>query len=70
MNKIGLIFDGGRLTAGQFGRIRFDPAEHDMWAVHDLATWQELVAPLAFTRLDAVERARHGDGPTFLITHT
>src|SRR5690606_19959812 len=34
LNKVGLIFDGGRLTAGQLGRIRLDPAEHDMWAVH------------------------------------
>ncbi|MER7728605.1 NUDIX domain-containing protein [Streptomyces sp. NPDC096323] len=70
LNKIGLIFDGGRLTAEQLGRIRLDPAEHDMWAVHDLATWQELMAPLAFARLDAIERARRGDGPTFLTTHT
>ncbi|WP_241834229.1 NUDIX hydrolase [Streptomyces sp. NTK 937] len=70
LSKIGLIFDGGRLTAEQLGRIRLDPAEHDMWAVHDLATWQELMAPLAFARLDAIERARRGDGPTFLTTHT
>ncbi|WP_308408607.1 NUDIX domain-containing protein [Streptomyces sp. AC627_RSS907] len=70
LNKVGFIFDGGRLTADQLDRIRLDPAEHDMWAVHDLATWQELMAPRAFARLDAVERARHGQGPTFLITHT
>nr|WP_285899650.1 hypothetical protein [Streptomyces sp. CHD11] len=41
-----------------------------MWAVHDLATWQELMAPGAFARLDAIERARRGEGPTYLITHT
>ncbi|MFB9346793.1 NUDIX domain-containing protein [Streptomyces heliomycini] len=70
LNKVGLIFDGGRLTAGQLDRIRLDPAEHDMWAVHDLATWQELMAPRAFARLDAIERARRGEGPTYLITHT
>ncbi|MFI8093410.1 NUDIX domain-containing protein [Streptomyces sp. NPDC086080] len=70
LNKVGLIFDGGRLTADRLGRIRLDPAEHDMWAVHDLATWQELMAPRAFTRLDAIERARRGEGPTYLITHT
>ncbi|WAX77007.1 NUDIX domain-containing protein [Streptomyces sp. KMM 9044] len=70
LNKVGLIFDGGRLTAGQLGRIRLDPDEHDMWAVHDLATWQELMAPRAFARLDAVERARRGEGPAYLITHT
>ncbi|MFD4613125.1 NUDIX domain-containing protein [Streptomyces sp. NPDC058440] len=70
LNKVGLIFDGGRLTADQLGRIRLDPAEHDMWAVHDLATWQELMAPRAFARLDSIERARRGEGPTYLITHT
>lgn len=70
LNKVGFIFDGGRLTADQLGRIRLDPAEHDMWAVHDLATWQELMAPRAFARLDAIERARRGEGPAYLITHT
>ncbi|MEW2163763.1 NUDIX domain-containing protein [Streptomyces sp. NPDC007084] len=70
LNKVGLIFDGGRLTVDQLGRIRLDPAEHDMWAVHDLATWQELMAPRGFARLDAVERARRGEGPAHLITHT
>ncbi|WP_405765165.1 hypothetical protein OHU34_05955 [Streptomyces sp. NBC_00080] len=53
----------GQLTADQLGRIRLDPAEHDMWAVHDLATWQELMAPRAFARLDAIERARRDEGP-------
>ncbi|MFD7862246.1 NUDIX domain-containing protein [Streptomyces sp. NPDC059783] len=70
LNKVGLIFDGGRLTADQLGQIRLDPAEHDMWAVHDLATWQELMAARAFARLDAIERARRGEGPAYLITHT
>ncbi|RPK92316.1 NUDIX domain-containing protein [Streptomyces sp. ADI98-10] len=70
LNKVGLIFDGGQLTAEQLGRIRLDPAEHDLWAVHDLATWQELMAPRAFARLDAIERARRGEGPAYLITHT
>ncbi|MGW1007326.1 methyltransferase [Streptomyces sp. NPDC002520] len=70
LNKVGLIFDGGRLTADQLRRIRLDPAEHDMWAVHDMASWQELMAPRAFARLDATERARRGEGPAYLITHT
>ncbi|MFJ3185304.1 NUDIX domain-containing protein [Streptomyces halstedii] len=70
LNKVGFIFDGGRLSADQLHRIRLDPAEHDMWAVHDLAIWQELMAPRAFARLDAIERARQGDGPAYLTTHT
>ncbi|MFB7403254.1 NUDIX domain-containing protein [Streptomyces rubiginosohelvolus] len=70
LNKVGFIFDGGRLSADQLGQIRLDPAEHDMWAVHDLAAWQELMAPRDFARLDAIERARRGEGPSYLITHT
>ncbi|MGX1541379.1 methyltransferase [Streptomyces adustus] len=70
LNKVGFIFDGGRLTADQLRRIRLDPAEHDMWAVHDLQEWRQLMAPGAFTRLDAVERARLGEGPAYLFTHT
>lgn len=70
LNKVGLIFDGGRLSADQLRRIRLDPAEHDMWAVHDLVGWRELMAPRAFARLDAVERARLREGPAYLITHT
>ncbi|NUO45208.1 MAG: NUDIX domain-containing protein [Streptomyces sp.] len=70
LNKMGLIFDGGQLTAEQLGRIRLDPAEHDMWAVHNLATWKELMTPRTFARLDAIERARRGEGPAYLITHT
>ncbi|MFD7947252.1 methyltransferase [Streptomyces sp. NPDC059744] len=70
LNKVGLIFDGGWLTADQLRRIRLDPAEHDMWAVHDMPSWQELMAPRAFARLDAIERARRGKGPAYLLTHT
>jgi hypothetical protein len=41
-----------------------------MWAVHDLATWQGLMAPRAFARLDAIEQARRGEGPAYLTTHS
>ncbi|MFI0219063.1 NUDIX domain-containing protein [Streptomyces lydicus] len=70
LNKVGFIFDGGRLTTDQLRQIRLDPAEHDMWAVHDLEGWRPLMSPEAFARLDAVERARLGEGPAYLITHT
>ncbi|MFB8749212.1 NUDIX domain-containing protein [Streptomyces parvulus] len=69
LNKVGLIFDGGWLGDNQLDRIQLDPAEHDMWAVHDLSAWRELMAPGAFARLDAVEQARRGEGPAYLITH-
>lgn len=70
LNRVGLVFDGGRLTADQLRRVRLDPAEHDMWAVHDLPGWRELMAPRDFARLDAVERSRLGRGPAYLTTHT
>lgn len=70
LNKIGFIFDGGRLTPAQLRKIRLDPAEHDKWATHDLSEWQHLMEPRAFARLEAVERARLGEGPTYLMAHT
>ncbi|MFJ2478054.1 hypothetical protein ACIOWI_34670 [Streptomyces sp. NPDC087659] len=41
-----------------------------MWAVHDLAKWQESKAPRVLARLDPIERARRGKGPAYLITNT
>jgi hypothetical protein len=66
---VGLVFDGGRLDAERLARIHLDPAEHDMWAVHDLTTWQKLMAPRTFARLHAIEQARRGEGPAYLSTH-
>ncbi|MGW2081923.1 methyltransferase domain-containing protein [Streptomyces sp. NPDC001939] len=68
LGRIGFIFDGGRLTAGQLSRIRLDPAEHDMWAIHDLSEWQRLMGEAFFARLDAIERARRGQGPNYYVS--
>jgi ASC-1-like (ASCH) protein/8-oxo-dGTP pyrophosphatase MutT (NUDIX family) len=68
MGKIGFIFDGGTLTTEQLRQIRLDPAEHDLWAAHDLDEWQRLMGKAAFTRLEAVVRARAGSGPQYLVT--
>lgn len=68
LGKIGFIFDGGRLTAEQLSRIRLDPSEHDLWAIHDLSEWRRLMGEAAFARLDAVERARRGRGPRYFVT--
>ncbi|WP_329113458.1 methyltransferase domain-containing protein [Streptomyces sp. NBC_01465] len=69
LGKVEFIFDGGRLSSEQLRRIRLDPAEHDMWAVHDLGQWRLLMGEMPFARLDAVERARRGQGPNFRVTH-
>ncbi|WP_325120118.1 methyltransferase domain-containing protein [Streptomyces sp. GMR22] len=68
LGKIGFVFDGGRLTTEQLRHIRLDPAEHDLWAVHDLAEWRQLMGELPFARLDAIERARQGRGPHYLAS--
>ncbi|SEO93673.1 ASC-1 homology (ASCH) domain-containing protein [Actinacidiphila rubida] len=68
MGGVGFIFDGGQLTPEQLRHIRLDPTEHDLWALHDLAHWQRLMADDSYIRLKAVERARHGQGPTYLAT--
>ncbi|MFH9862236.1 NUDIX domain-containing protein [Streptomyces sp. NPDC017202] len=68
MGKVGFVFDGGRLTPHQLRAIRLDPAEHDLHAIHDLVQWRELMGEVPYARLAAVERARTGDGPTYLIT--
>ncbi|MFD4479500.1 NUDIX domain-containing protein [Streptomyces sp. NPDC058471] len=68
MGKIGFIFDGGTLTAEQLRQIRLDPAEHDLWAIHGLAEWQHLMGKEAFARMKAVEQARAGRGPQYLVT--
>jgi len=68
MGRIGFIFDGGILTTEQLRRIRLDPAEHDLWAIHDLDEWRHLMGQASFARLEATERARTGNGPQYLVT--
>ncbi|MFF7796367.1 methyltransferase domain-containing protein [Streptomyces olivaceus] len=68
MGKIGFVFDGGNLTPGQLRRIRLDPQEHDLWAVHGLDEWRRLMGEVPYARLAAVERARTDQGPHYLVT--
>ncbi|SEG87294.1 ASC-1 homology (ASCH) domain-containing protein [Actinacidiphila yanglinensis] len=68
VGKIGFVFDGGTLTAEQLARIRLDPGEHDLWAVHTLAEWRGLMGDGPFARLQAVERARTEQAPEYLVT--
>ncbi|MEU2263839.1 NUDIX domain-containing protein [Streptomyces sp. NPDC019645] len=68
MGKVGFIFDGGTLSTEQLRQIRLDPAEHDLWAIHDLDEWRRLMGKTAFARLEAIEQARAGNGPQYLAT--
>ncbi|SEO54984.1 NUDIX domain-containing protein [Actinacidiphila rubida] len=67
LGKIGFFFDGGRLTRHPLDRIRLDPTEHELWALHGLDTWQNLMSPDRFARLHALEHARLSDGPGLAV---
>ncbi|WP_341830047.1 GNAT family N-acetyltransferase [Streptomyces liangshanensis] len=56
-STIGMVFDGGRLTAAQIGGISLDPREHDP-RVLPLAGWEALMPARDFARLTAVAEAR------------
>lgn len=57
-STIGMVFDGGRLTAAQIRGITLDPQEHDEVRVLPLAGWKALMPRRDFARLSAVEEAR------------
>ncbi|SDE02575.1 GNAT family N-acetyltransferase [Streptomyces prasinopilosus] len=57
-STIGMIFDGGRLTAAQICGIVLNPQEHDEIRVLPLVEWKALMPPRDFARLSALEEAR------------
>ncbi|MFG3156820.1 GNAT family N-acetyltransferase [Streptomyces sp. NPDC048219] len=57
-STLGLVFDGGQLTADQIRGIALDPREHDEARVLPLAEWGVLMPPRDFARLSAVAEAR------------
>lgn len=65
-SSIGMVFDGGRLTAAQIRGIVLDPAEHDEVRVLPLTAWRSLMPQRDFARLTAVDRAsRTGEAAYF-----
>ncbi|GAB2442590.1 GNAT family N-acetyltransferase [Streptomyces incanus] len=57
-STIGMVFDGGRLTAAQIRGITLNLQEHDEVRVLPLAEWRALMPARDFARLSAVEEAR------------
>ncbi|MBC2867013.1 GNAT family N-acetyltransferase [Streptomyces mexicanus] len=57
-STLGLVFDGGRLTAEQIRGIALDPREHDEARVLPLGAWEALMPPRDFARLRALAEAR------------
>ncbi|GAA0286907.1 hypothetical protein GCM10010302_26540 [Streptomyces polychromogenes] len=66
LNKFGVIFDGGQLTAGQINSIALDPAEHTELRVHTLEEWEEIMSPASFARLQAADNARRSGTVAYL----
>ncbi|MGP8298127.1 NUDIX domain-containing protein [Streptomyces inhibens] len=64
--KLGLIFDGGRLTAEQISRIVLDPDEHSEVVVRSLEEWQQDMSEVAFRRLAAIADARRTGAACYL----
>ncbi|MFJ4850822.1 MULTISPECIES: NUDIX domain-containing protein [unclassified Streptomyces] len=64
-HKIGLIFDGGRLTPEQIAGIVLDPAEHVELRVRSLEEWRREMNDAAFRYLEAVFRARRDGIPCY-----
>ncbi len=56
--KVGLVFDGGRLTENQLSGVRLDPAEHTAWRVQSLADWRGRLNPRRLALVEAVATAR------------
>ncbi|MDX3071144.1 NUDIX domain-containing protein [Streptomyces sp. MI02-7b] len=65
-HKIGLIFDGGRLTPEQIAAIVLDPAEHDEVRVRSLEEWRDELTDAAFQHLAAAVQARRDGIPCYL----
>ncbi|TQF01678.1 NUDIX hydrolase [Kitasatospora acidiphila] len=56
--KVGVVFDGGTLTAEQLAGLALDPAEHTEFAVRPLSEWRTVLTPPRLALVEAVARAR------------
>lgn len=66
--KIGVTFDGGRLTDREIERITLDPAEHSGHAVRTLDDWSALVGPRRLRTLRASLTARRTGRAEYLVS--
>ncbi|MGP4113460.1 NUDIX domain-containing protein [Streptomyces sp. 4N509B] len=67
-SRIGLVFDGGILTAATLGRIVLDPAEHSEWQTRCLADWRQGMDGRSWRRLEAIDAARRTGTAGYLET--
>ncbi|MER8188595.1 NUDIX domain-containing protein [Kitasatospora sp. NPDC094015] len=66
--KIGVTFDGGRLTDREIERIALDPAEHSGHAVRTFEDWSRIVTPRRLRTLRASLTARRTGRAEYLVS--
>ncbi|MGE7385168.1 NUDIX domain-containing protein [Streptomyces sp. NPDC004126] len=66
--SVGVVFDGGRLSAGQLAGIVLDPDEHDQVRALTVPEWQELMPERDHARLEALMGARRWGIPVYFDT--
>ncbi|MGW6918018.1 NUDIX domain-containing protein [Kitasatospora sp. NPDC054939] len=64
--KLGVVFDGGRLTAAELARITLDPQEHSGHAVRSVDEWARLVTAPRLGLLRASLAARRSGAAAYL----
>jgi 8-oxo-dGTP pyrophosphatase MutT (NUDIX family) len=64
--KVGVVFDGGVLSAEQLAGITLDPAEHTDFAVRPMSDWRAVLSPARLALVEAVTAARHTGQAAYL----
>ncbi|GAA1933441.1 NUDIX domain-containing protein [Kitasatospora viridis] len=64
--RVGVVFDGGELSAEQLAGLVLDPAEHADHAVRPLAEWRTVLGPERLALLEAVVEARRTGRAAYL----
>ncbi|MFF3070054.1 NUDIX domain-containing protein [Kitasatospora sp. NPDC057904] len=63
--KIGLVFDGGRMTDEQLAGIRLSD-EHTEWRIASLPSWRALTQNGRYTTITIADRARRAGESAYL----
>ncbi|MFB6894417.1 NUDIX domain-containing protein [Kitasatospora sp. NPDC056327] len=66
--KIGVAFDGGRLTDREIDRIALDPTDHSGHAVRSIEGWSAIVSPRRLRTLRASLTARRTGRAEYLVS--
>ncbi|MFE9423281.1 NUDIX domain-containing protein [Kitasatospora sp. NPDC006697] len=64
--RVGVVFDGGALSAEQLAGLVLDPAEHTEFAVRPLTEWRTVLSPVRLALVEAVAEARRTGRAAYL----